>query len=105
MQHGFGLFPYTEIKRKIQHPSEILENPRTIGEHIRRERQIRGLRQVDVAEALHLDPHTICDWENGKKSIGHPDTIRVSLRGSVMIRLLPLNPKAKHYGKSCGDLD
>ncbi|MGP1354518.1 MAG: hypothetical protein ACTS1Z_14475 [Parasphingopyxis sp.] len=25
-----------------------------------------------MAETLKLNPHTICDWENGKKSIGHP---------------------------------
>tara|TARA_R110002073_G_scaffold187409_1_gene346094 strand:- start:5426 stop:5758 length:333 start_codon:yes stop_codon:yes gene_type:complete len=47
-------------------PSEILENPQTIGEHIKRERQLRGLRQCDVAEDLGLNAHTICNWEKGK---------------------------------------
>jgi len=66
MQFGFGLLPSVEIKRKIVRPSEILENPQTIGEHIKRERQIRGLRQRDVAETFKLNPHTICNWEKGK---------------------------------------
>jgi len=63
MQFGFGLPLYTEIKRKVDRPAEILENPQTIGEHIKRERQIRGLRQIDVAEALNLNPHTVTNWE------------------------------------------
>jgi hypothetical protein len=57
---GFGLLPYVETKRKITRPSEIISNPKTIGEHIKRERKIRGLRQIDVAEALGLCPDTIC---------------------------------------------
>ena len=32
---------------------------------MKRERQIRGLRQIDVAEALDIDPHTVCKWEQG----------------------------------------
>ena len=65
MQFGFGLPLYVEIKRIIDRPSEFLENPQTIGEHIKRERQIRGLRQIDVAEILELDPHTVMNWERG----------------------------------------
>ena len=71
MQFGFGLLPGFEIIRKIQRPSEILENPRTIGEQIKRERQLRGLRQCDVAKELQVNTYTICNWERGR-AIGRP---------------------------------
>lgn len=48
---GFGLLPHFEVKQKFVRTDGIMDPP-TIGEHIKREWQIRGLRQIDVADAL-----------------------------------------------------
>ena len=65
------MLPFTEYKRKNPRPSAVLENPQTIGEHIKRERQLRGLRQCDVATELGVNTFTICNWENGQ-AVGRP---------------------------------
>ena len=36
----------------------------TWGDHLRKKRLDRGLLQKDVAKILHVNPDTICNWEN-----------------------------------------
>ena len=43
-----------------------MREPRTWGEHLRRQRIVRGLRQKDVANEIGVDPFTILNWERGK---------------------------------------
>jgi transcriptional regulator with XRE-family HTH domain len=40
--------------------------PKTVGEHIKRERLKRGLLQKDVAPLFNVDMFTILNWETGK---------------------------------------
>lgn len=42
----------------------------TLGDHLRRTRRARGLRQIDVALLLGVDEHSIVGWEKGAK---HPN--------------------------------
>jgi len=43
----------------------VLPAPSTMGEHLRRVRLERGLRQVDLAEILQVTPSTVVHWEQG----------------------------------------
>jgi transcriptional regulator with XRE-family HTH domain len=46
-----------------------LPNPaRTLGEHLLVARYERGLRQIDVADAIGVDNFTLGNWENGRTS-------------------------------------
>ena len=45
-----------------------IENPQTIGEHIRKRRQELRLFQSDVAKILDVSEDTITYWENGRSS-------------------------------------
>lgn len=46
-------------------PKETDFEPQCLGDHIKRVRLERGLRQVDVARILNVNPWTLCNWENG----------------------------------------
>jgi DNA-binding XRE family transcriptional regulator len=72
VRYGFGLPPFEDIRRKRARPSEILENPQTIGEHLKRERQLRKLFQRDVAKELGINQWTLIGWEKGTKQISQP---------------------------------
>jgi transcriptional regulator with XRE-family HTH domain len=61
-----------ETRGKQARPSEILENPQTIGEHLKRERQKRKLYQRDVGQALGVSSFTIMNWEKGYDTPKHP---------------------------------
>jgi transcriptional regulator with XRE-family HTH domain len=42
------------------------QEPRTWGEHLRRQRILRGLLQKEVANEIGVDPFTVLNWERGK---------------------------------------
>lgn len=44
-----------------------MENPRTLGEHLKRARQIQGLRQKDAAALLGVGDFTYMTWEKDQK--------------------------------------
>ncbi len=48
-------------------PIPYARNPKTIGEHIRKARLFRGLRQRDVAETLGVRTETVANWERGRE--------------------------------------
>jgi DNA-binding XRE family transcriptional regulator len=75
VRYGFGLPPFEEIRRKRTRPSEILENPQTIGQHLKRERQLRKMFQKDVARELGVNQWTLIGWEKGTKQISQPSFI------------------------------
>lgn len=52
-------------------PVPELPEPVCVGDHIKRERVARKLRQRDVAEALGVNSWTIVNWERGGP-IGRP---------------------------------
>ncbi len=49
-------------------PYALRGEPRTWGEHLRRQRFLRGLRQKDVADEIGVGPFTILNWERGKSA-------------------------------------
>ena len=49
-----------------------MENPQTIGEHLKRERQLRKMFQRDVAKELGINQWTLIGWEKGTKQISQP---------------------------------
>jgi DNA-binding XRE family transcriptional regulator len=40
-----------------------MENPRTLGEHLKRARQLKGIRQKDAARILGVGHFTYMTWE------------------------------------------
>lgn len=49
-----------------------MENPQTIGEHLKRERQLRKMFQRDVARELGINQWTLIGWEKDTKQISQP---------------------------------
>lgn len=47
-------------------PKNYPENPKTIGEHLRRVRIDKNLLQREVADIIEVDTATIENWEKGK---------------------------------------
>jgi transcriptional regulator with XRE-family HTH domain len=68
VRYGFGLPPFEEIRRKRARPSEILENPQTLGEHLKRARQLKRIRQKDAALILGIGHFTYMTWEKDQKT-------------------------------------
>ncbi len=58
-----------EIPLKIQPPKELIEEPITLGDHLRRRRLELGLYQKDVAVQIGVTTSTIWNWENNWSSI------------------------------------
>lgn len=64
--------PFEEIRRFRDRPSEILENPQTVGQHLKRERQLRKMLQKNVAKELGINQWTLIGWEKDTKQISQP---------------------------------
>ncbi len=58
-----------EIPLQIQPPEELVKEPVTLGDHLRRRRLELGLYQKDVAIQIGVTASTIWNWENGWSSI------------------------------------
>jgi transcriptional regulator with XRE-family HTH domain len=43
-------------------------HPVALGEEIRRARELMGLTARELAEAVHVDPNTVSNWENNRTS-------------------------------------
>ena len=61
-------FPLCHLKLTAQKPTDPVFNrePRTWGDHLRRRRLLRGLRQKDIADQLGVDVVTVLNWERNK---------------------------------------
>jgi transcriptional regulator with XRE-family HTH domain len=53
----------------IQLPRELIQEPVTLGDHLRRRRLELGLYQKDVAIQIDVTTSTIWNWENGWSTI------------------------------------
>jgi transcriptional regulator with XRE-family HTH domain len=65
--HGQGcvhVFTLT-LRGRVSRPG-YPENPRTVGEHLKRARLDRGLEQKAAAQAIGCDPGTLLNWEKGR---------------------------------------
>jgi transcriptional regulator with XRE-family HTH domain len=49
-------------------PYDLPREPRTWGEHLRRQRILRGLLQREVADKIGVDVFTVLNWERGKRA-------------------------------------
>jgi transcriptional regulator with XRE-family HTH domain len=58
-----------EIPLQIQPPEELIKEPVTLGDHLRRRRLELGLYQKDVAVQIGVTTSTIWNWENNWSSI------------------------------------
>ena len=65
-----------------------LENPQTLGEHLRRRRIDRGLLQREVGVQIGVSSETICGWELGRTD---PD-IRYLPAIHRFLRFCPFDP-------------
>ncbi len=58
-----------EIPLKVQPHEELVKEPVTLGDHLRRRRLELGLYQKDVAIQIGVTTSTIWNWENGWSTI------------------------------------
>ncbi len=66
-QHNFiPALPFFGIEQTAKRQSKNIENPQTIGEHIKKRRQELQLSQKDVAKILKVSEDCITFWENGR---------------------------------------
>lgn len=64
---GVALLRFPDIIHvKALKPKPFPENPKTIGEHLKRARLLRGLTQKQTAAELRVDETTVLHWEKGR---------------------------------------
>ncbi|MCD6422001.1 helix-turn-helix transcriptional regulator [bacterium] len=56
------------LKAKKPPPKGYPQNPKTLGDHLRKKRLDLGLLQKDVAKILGVSKDTVCNWENNRTS-------------------------------------
>ena len=54
------------VELKTVRPSQLIENPQVIGEHIKNRRLQLKLKQADVAKVFDICEDSITGWENGR---------------------------------------
>jgi transcriptional regulator with XRE-family HTH domain len=59
-------FYHLKLTARKPVPSTVMAEPRTWGEHLRRQRILRGLTQQKVANEIRVSHDTIIHWETGK---------------------------------------
>jgi transcriptional regulator with XRE-family HTH domain len=64
------------------------EEPRTLGEHLKRRRLDLRLRQCDVAAELAVTAQTVSHWESGK----HPPPVRLIPGIQTFLGFCPFDP-------------
>jgi DNA-binding XRE family transcriptional regulator len=67
--HGQGrvaFLPRVRIRLECRKPKHYPENPKTLGEHIRKRRMELGLTRRPAAKALRINPWTVLNWETGQ---------------------------------------
>jgi DNA-binding transcriptional regulator YiaG len=57
-------WPICKITCKVQKPSNIPQNPTSLGEYIKKRRLEQGLSQKELSEMLNVNECTIWNWEN-----------------------------------------
>lgn len=65
---GRVALPFCQITLRAKKPSNIPQNPTTIGEHMRKKRMGLNLFQKDVAKMIGVTDCTIYNWENNYSS-------------------------------------
>lgn len=62
--------PFCQVRLSARKPSPrvVLQEPRTWGEHLRRQRILRGLLQKEVANEIGVCPDTVLNWEANRNT-------------------------------------
>jgi DNA-binding XRE family transcriptional regulator len=60
----------TANSRKTKKPRAYRENPQSLGDHLLRERTLRGLHQKDAAELIGVSEFTYLKWEKDQVQPG-----------------------------------
>ena len=63
---GIPALAFFGIELKTVRPSQSIENPQVIGEHIKNRRLQLKLTQADVAKVFEICEDSITGWENGR---------------------------------------
>ena len=63
---GIPALAFFGIELKTVRPSQTIENPQVIGEHIKNRRLQLKLKQADVAKVFEICEDSITGWENGR---------------------------------------
>jgi transcriptional regulator with XRE-family HTH domain len=97
--------PFCSITLTAQKPSNIPQNPKTLGDHIKKRRLELGLYQGQVAKILGVTECTITNWEKNRSN----PTLRlmpkiIEFLGYDRISVVPktLGEKLFQYRKSHG---
>lgn len=54
------------VQKSVHSRLQLLDNPKTIGEHIKRNRVVLCLTQKDIAKIIGVSEDCITYWENGR---------------------------------------
>ncbi len=65
---GMVALPTWQITLNAKKPSKTPQNPKTLGEHIRKRRMELNLLQSEVAKIIGVTKCTIYNWENNLSS-------------------------------------
>jgi transcriptional regulator with XRE-family HTH domain len=57
---------FCRVSLKATRPSKIPQNPKTLGDHIKKRRLELGLFQSDVAEIIGVTEPTVTNWEKNR---------------------------------------
>lgn len=57
---------WARLTIKVQKQKDYLEDPQTLGEHLKKRRRQLGLLQRETAEKLGVSTDTVVNWEKGK---------------------------------------
>lgn len=58
--------PFCSLTLNAKKPSKFAQNPKTLGDHIKRRRLELSLFQRDVAKLLVVDTSTVTNWEKNR---------------------------------------
>jgi transcriptional regulator with XRE-family HTH domain len=69
-QRRVAFLPLGPIALKSLRPAPYREDPKTLGDHLRRKRNESGLYQQQIASRMALSEWTYANWENGRTTPG-----------------------------------
>jgi transcriptional regulator with XRE-family HTH domain len=69
-QRRVAFLPFGPISLKSLKVVSYSEDPKTLGDHLRRKRNVSGLHQQQVAGLMAVSEWTYANWENGRTTPG-----------------------------------
>lgn len=72
---GCGHLLSLTLKAPIPHPAGYPENPKTLGEHVRKVRMDRGVLQKDLADQVGVSVESLGSWETTSRQMSSPSVV------------------------------